>query len=833
MASSLSSSSSKRRNLFNFAQSRTVINNDQENLLRRAIPKHNLVGWLRDRELGYAKSRINLFIARRTNVYRAIHPSYSILMCTVPQAVYIRRFSPNGQYLLAFSHDLESLIVYKYKGFERIYPNLVQCSPSTNYTRLDENGDNIRQILSDSINCEKLRDQAFNKIFEHHVTIQIRSSSVGYSLNRNHIYCLFSSDQYAIICASKLVNEQQHPPYNQLVQSNEDLNPLSRFYFEHFLIFLIDYSRGIICQQLEFQFDRIGLTIYNSTLGILSIQHQKLHLYHIDEKNGKLIELLTVGKFAQTKEEFLYKYSLPKHLLAMSPRLLNKKIFKRSSASMFDKWEENDNSAQRRKRIRDQFSENQSSDSSSSRLLSHNGTSFVREELHRPFTPPPIRISQSNSNSDNNNNEETQNNFNPNRETNDLPTNLAQSIFQRQNQPIRSDFLTYPTGTTASENDHDMSTVTDDDDNNDGDEDDTGQPRNLTQIAYSTDRTINDSNDDYWSLVQNQILLPMNDKQLCTLKQRLLTYLYKRAKQSNKQLRFIHSFNDYLASKFYKVQFLTNNIILLKFAHETIVNKRQQEQQMHYALFVVYDIQTSTILNIYDDSSIELANIFEKYNDDFRYSSSYGLINYEDLEFFPLSTYAGRRQFEHMYYNQASTGDSDSIKRLLMQLPLRTITHTISPYLDLNLYSYDDKIVHIDDMIKTCPNNPVRFFSRDCQRMKFQLTLTNRSIILPQFMTNDNPTATATTATTTTTTTTTTIITPTITNHNNNPTATATATTTTANPLFIPNTLSTNRRTTLATLWHPIEPFCITIQRWPRDLDNIHNFHLYRPPNLR
>jgi len=152
---------------------------------------------------------------------------------------------------------------------------------------------------------------------------------MGYSLNRNHIYCLFSRDKYAIICASKLVNEQQHPPYNQLVQSNEDLNPLSRFYFEHFLIFLIDYSRGVICQQLEFQFDRIGLTIYQSTLAILSIQHQKLHLYHIDEKHGKLIELLTVGKFAQTEEEFLYKYSLPKHLLTITPRLLNKKNFKR------------------------------------------------------------------------------------------------------------------------------------------------------------------------------------------------------------------------------------------------------------------------------------------------------------------------------------------------------------------------------------------------------------------------------------------------------------------------------------------------------------------------
>ncbi len=324
-----------------------------------------------------------------------------------------------------------------YLGFERVYSDLIQCSPTTNYTRLDENGDNSRQNLSDTVNCEKLRDQAFNQIFEHHITIQIRSSSMGYSLNRNHIYCLFSRDQYAIVCASKLVNEQQHPPYNQLVQSNEDLNPLSRFYFEHFLIFLIDYSRGIICQQLEFQFDRIGLTIYKSTLAILSIQHQKLHLYHIDEKNGKLIELLTVGKFAQTEEEYLYKYSLPKHLLTMSPRLLNKKTFKRNSSSLFDKWDENDiNNQQQRKKLREHLN-----DLSSSRF---NRNSFVREELHRPFTPPSSRILI------HNNNEEQQTNFNLINVTNDLPTNLAQSIFQRENRLNRRNFITYPNGSTSS-----------------------------------------------------------------------------------------------------------------------------------------------------------------------------------------------------------------------------------------------------------------------------------------------------------------------------------------------------------------------------------------------
>lgn len=114
----MTSSSSNRRNHFNMLRSRQLHGDEYENLHHRSKPKHNLVSWLRDREIGYRKSRINSYPARRTHVYRAIHPSYSILMCTVPQAVYIRRFSPNGKYLLAFSQDLESLIVYRYKGKE-------------------------------------------------------------------------------------------------------------------------------------------------------------------------------------------------------------------------------------------------------------------------------------------------------------------------------------------------------------------------------------------------------------------------------------------------------------------------------------------------------------------------------------------------------------------------------------------------------------------------------------------------------------------------------------------------------------------------------------------
>lgn len=108
--------SSRRRNYFHQNQTRSTSDAEREHFSHSFLPKHNLICWLREREIGYTKSRRNRLLARRTHFYRAIHPSYSVLMCAVPQAVYIRRFSPNGQYLLAFSHDLESLIVYKYRG---------------------------------------------------------------------------------------------------------------------------------------------------------------------------------------------------------------------------------------------------------------------------------------------------------------------------------------------------------------------------------------------------------------------------------------------------------------------------------------------------------------------------------------------------------------------------------------------------------------------------------------------------------------------------------------------------------------------------------------------
>ncbi|CAF0747864.1 unnamed protein product [Didymodactylos carnosus] len=817
---------------------------------KRTIPKHNRYLWLRSREVGYRTPPVvsrsnNARFLLRQGVYRSIYPSYSILMATVPTAIYLRRFSPNGKYLLTFSQDVQQLIVYNYLGFERVYESLEKCSSSTNYTRLDDTDSGLNS-KRDFLACENLRESTFDQIFSVHCKIPIKQSSSqsGYTLNRNHIYCLFSRDQYAIICSSKLVNEQQHPPYAQLVQTNEDLNPLSRFYFEHFLIYLIDYHNGYICQQLEFQYDRIGLTLYDSTLAILSIQHQKIHLYHVDELNGKLIEILTIGKFTQPDEEFLYNYSLPKHLLLLASSKNKNKYKKGKFFTSFysNTWGSNDNERKifrrRPQQLTDEIdggegglqavhnhqvdthsNESTASSSSSTDIVLNpvndqlKPASFVRDELNRlyhfspstdvPSTLPTV-VQRSSS-------------FTSHSLPGQSPYGLARSIFQRdrRNLLLSTNIHTSPfshTRTTNIQNYQHPSEYSDDfstmvrqedfeqdttDDNGDYDESDLE-----TTDRFGLSSLYNIENDFDYDSSQIKPMLPMNDRQFSTLKQRLLTFLYKRAKSMHCKLKFVQTFNDYLLLKFYKMQFLSKDILLLKFAHEEIVNKRQQENGTYYSLFVVYNIRQSSILNVYDDSSQELAKIFEIYNDEFRSSAS---LSTQKLEYYPLSTYSGRQQFQQQYKINMSPTSSDggeNVKKLLVQLPLRTLTHTTSPYLDLSLYSYDDKVISLDDMIKACPNNPIRFFCRGCQRMKFQLTLTHRSI---QTTAHDNIT--------------TTIITPAITNNSH----------TSANS----NTNGSQRRSTLATIWHPIEPFVITIQRWPREADNIHNIHLYRPPTLQ
>lgn len=72
-------------------------------------------------------------------------------------------------------------------------------------------------------------------------------------------------------------------------------------------------------------------------------------------------------------------------------------------------------------------------------------------------------------------------------------------------------------------------------------------------------------------------------------------------------------------------------------------------------------------------------------------------------------------------------GKSEATRRLLAQLPISSQSYSCSPYLDLALFSYDDKWVSAMERPKPCGEHPIRFETI----FKLQLTqLINLIIII-------------------------------------------------------------------------------------------------------
>jgi hypothetical protein len=51
----------------------------------------------------------------------------------------------------------------------------------------------------------------------------------------------------------------------------------------------------------------------------------------------------------------------------------------------------------------------------------------------------------------------------------------------------------------------------------------------------------------------------------------------------------------------------------------------------------------------------------------------------------------------------------EAVKRLLAQLPISAQSYSSSPYLDLALFSYDDKWVSVMERPKPCGDHPIRY----------------------------------------------------------------------------------------------------------------------------
>lgn len=194
----------------------------------------------------------------------------------------MRKFSPDGKYLIAFSFDQTSVEIYEYRG--------VTAAQSL-----------IKSWESDIIptyaeGAAAIRSTVFDRIFrlKHNVSI-----ANGKQLNRE--CSLFTNDgRYVIVGAAGFVAEER-PTFYETYQNNESITPSQRSYLEDFTLYIVDLENGCLMDQYDYKVDKIilshnqGLYLYNSTLSVLSVQHQMIHIFSVF--GGKFQLLRSIGRF--------------------------------------------------------------------------------------------------------------------------------------------------------------------------------------------------------------------------------------------------------------------------------------------------------------------------------------------------------------------------------------------------------------------------------------------------------------------------------------------------------------------------------------------------------
>merc|ERR1712029_867546 len=80
-----------------------------------------------------------------------------------------------------------------------------------------------------------------------------------------------------------------------------------------------------------------------------------------------------------------------------------------------------------------------------------------------------------------------------------------------------------------------------------------------------------------------------------------------------------------------------------------------------------------------------------------------------------------QQRFKRTVVSAKNGGVVEARKRVLAQLPISAQSYTGSPYLDLGLFSYDEKWVSVMERPKACGENAINFYGRDCGQLKFRI----------------------------------------------------------------------------------------------------------------
>ncbi|XP_042408416.1 light-mediated development protein DET1-like isoform X1 [Zingiber officinale] len=199
------------------------------------------------------------------------------------------------------------------------------------------------------------------------------------------------------------------------------------------------------------------------------------------------------------------------------------------------------------------------------------------------------------------------------------------------------------------------------------------------------------------------------------IKQRLLSFIFRKAwnEEPDPSLRvqhlkkkFYYHFQDYLDLIMLKqVQFLDRQHLLLKFG-STDGGVRNSDH--HPAFFAVYNMETTEIVAFYQNSSEELYSLFERFYDYFHAGSR------ESVHANFISSHSNNihalEQLQSM--KSKASGFSQYVKKMLGTLPYTCQSQSPSPYFDLSLFRYDEKLISSTDRHRHSTDHPIKFISR-------------------------------------------------------------------------------------------------------------------------
>ncbi|WAQ99130.1 DET1-like protein [Mya arenaria] len=249
----------------------------------RRIGNQNVVHRLYQRETHLGKPGTQFHCARR--FYTNVFPNFTVVNVEKPPC-FLRKFSPDGRYFVAFSADQTSIEIYSFEG-----------SAAAESLMKNVKGD-IAANTSDP-KCSDIRSKLFEKFFKLRCTAIVATN--GGQLNRE--CSLFTDDgKFVIVGSAQNVPEDPHPLFFDTHRNNEAVNASPRSPLEDYCLHIVELESGLVCDYRSFKYDKIflshnqGLYLYKNTLAVLSVLQQTIHIFHVTSR-GEFIDVRSIGRF--------------------------------------------------------------------------------------------------------------------------------------------------------------------------------------------------------------------------------------------------------------------------------------------------------------------------------------------------------------------------------------------------------------------------------------------------------------------------------------------------------------------------------------------------------